>query len=62
MTYSELRTVFATAARRLRRPALVPTVHRGSHEPEVAKECQRIQKNKTPVAMRLGFSFLEAWR
>ena len=27
MTYSELRTLFATAARRLRRPALVPAVH-----------------------------------
>jgi len=34
MTYSELRTVFATAARRLGRSALVPAVHRGSHGPE----------------------------
>jgi len=33
-TYNGLRTLFATAARRLRRPTLVPAVQKVSHEPE----------------------------
>jgi hypothetical protein len=63
MTYSELRTLFATAARRLRRPKLVPAVQTFSHGPESSERKSSHPKNKKPLQLLLqGFLFLEAWR
>ena len=60
MTYSELRTLFATAARRLRRPKLVPAVHTFSHGPRSSKRMSAHPKKQNPSRDATGVFFFRS--